>query len=72
MTKKYIIAKIEEKEKEIFSGYDKTVKTIYKLTYTGYSMKYDTEEEALLEIENECGRYEMWTILPVYVEDVDS
>jgi hypothetical protein len=68
MIKKYIIARIKEKEKDIPCGHYNTTQTTYKLTSTDPT-KYDTEEEALREINRKCSRHETWTILPVYVPE---
>jgi hypothetical protein len=69
MIKKYLVAKLVEKDRDVPYGYETRTLTTYKLTYIGYNSLYDTEEEAVEEINRKISRFEKWTILPVWIEE---
>lgn len=69
MKKVYRVLKLETKETRFPDGYHNTIRTEYFGVQIGYQMNFDTLEDAENDVRERVGRWEHYTIIPVYVEE---
>jgi len=69
MKKQYIIIELETKESAIPDGYHMTTRTEYFGVTTGYPQGFDTMEEAEADLAKRIGRWEKFTIIPIYTAE---